>query len=173
MRNTLVRSCLLLAGLSGIPSCAVEDDAATRDVEAASTVEPVATAATCSYSIMRDSIKVIKGEGGLDPALELDVDTIVQYAGTTATNNYAGTIKNGDSVGTDVTIYSASVNVGTVVTHDWNVEAIEFDTLSADDRGSGGGRITFTCSSAGGTQTDSDSVNLGNAIIDVQVKAVW
>jgi len=45
--------------------------------------------------------------------------------GFDAAAQYSGTIKNGDSVCTDVTIYRASVNVGTVVTHDWNVEAID------------------------------------------------
>lgn len=144
----------------------------THSIDASVPILPAASLATCNYSIKRNYIKVTKGEGGADPALELDVDVIVYYAATSSTENYSGTIKAGATYGTDETIYSTSVNSGTQVTHDWDVEATEFDTWDADDHGDGGGQLTFTCSGTG-TLTDSDSVSLGNAIINVGVRADW
>lgn len=144
----------------------------TRALDASVSILPVASLASCAYSIKRDYIKVTKGEGGADPAVELDVDVIVYYAGTSATENYSGTIKAGATYGTDETVYSTSVTAGTQVTHDWDVEATEFDTWDADDHGNGGGQLTFTCSGTG-SLGDSDSVSLGNAIINVGVKATW
>jgi hypothetical protein len=166
----MYRSIGLFLGLvSGAAACATDSpggsDDATSEVAAAIT-------STCSYTIQRDKITVVKGEGGADPALELDVDTIVHHDGTTSTVNFAGTIKTNASNTTDVTMFSASVPSGTVVTHAWDVDATEFDTFDADDHGTGGGTLTFTCTGTG-TQTDSDQVALGNAIIDVQVKATW
>jgi hypothetical protein len=64
------------------------------------------------------------------------------------------------------------VNSGTQVTHDRDVAATELDTWDADDHGDGGGLLTFTCSGTG-SLGDSDSVSLGNAIINVGVKASW
>lgn len=154
--------------VSGAAACATEPSGggdATSQITAAST-------GTCSYTIARDKITVVKGEGGADPALELDVDTSVHHDGTTSTVNFSGTIKNNASNTNDVTIFSAQVPAGTVVTHDWNVDATEFDTFDADDHGTGGGTLTFTCTGSS-AQTDSDQVALGNAIIDVQVKATW
>lgn len=164
----MYRSMVGVFFLSSIAACAtdaLDPDGAIAEAQAAST-------GTCTYSIKRDNIKVIHGEGGFDPALELSVDTSVQHDGTSSTNNFSGTIKVGASNATDVTIYTNSVPDGTLVSHDWDVDAIEFDTLSAHDHGTGGGTLVFTCSGTG-TSTDSDQVTLGNATIDVQVKATW
>lgn len=151
----------------------IEVDGRITRVEAGAEAEPPPPPSTCAYAIKRDYIKVTKGEGGADPALELDVDTIVSYgSGSTATNNYSGTIKSGATYGTDATIYNTSVTSGSAVNHDWDVDATEFDTWDADDHGSAGSSIGFTCSGTG-TQTDSVSVTLGNAAINVGIKATW
>jgi len=166
----MYRSIIWLAFLiSSMTACTADmadnSDDATAQIVAAST-------GTCSYTIKRDKITVVKGEGGADPALELDVDTSVEHNGTSSTVNFNGTIKSGASNGTDATIYSATVTSGTLVTHDWDIDATEFDTFDADDHGTGGGTLVFTCSGSS-SQTDSDQVSLGNAIIDVQVQASW
>jgi hypothetical protein len=156
------------AVVSGLTACAIDgtDDSAAADEPTAE----IASASTgnCTYTFVRDSITVIKGEGGFDPALELDVDTTA----LTSTVNYNGTIKVGATYGTDEAMGTVTVASGTVVTLPWDVEATEFDTLSANDHGSGGGSLTFTCSGSG-SKTDSDQITLGNGVIDVQVKVTW
>jgi hypothetical protein len=157
--------------LDGLVS--VEAGGLISRVEAGADAEPPPPPSTCAYYIKRDYIKVTKGEGGADPALELDVDTIVSYgSGLSATNNYSGTIKSGATYGTDATIYNTSVTSGSSVNHDWDVDATEFDTWDADDHGSAGSAISFTCSGTG-TQTDSVAVTLGNAEINMGIKATW
>ena len=157
--------------IDGVVGVDIDDDGDT--VDAAAEVVAPPPPALCSSTVKRDNIKVTRGEGGADPALELDVDTTVYYgAGGSATVNYAGTIKSGASYTTDATMYATSVSAGSVVSHDWDVEAVEFDTWDADDHGSGSDNLSFTCSGSG-TQTDSMSVNLGNAKISVKIKAVW
>jgi hypothetical protein len=153
--------------VSGLTACAAEDPG---DDAAAEATAEIASASTgnCTYTFVRDSITVIKGEGGFDPALELDVDTM----GLTSTVNYNGTIKVGATYGTDEALGTVTVSSGTVVTLPWDVDATEFDTLSANDHGNGGGSLTFTCSGSG-SKTDSDQITLGNGVIDVQVKVTW
>lgn len=153
---------------SGLTACAIDgpDDAVGTDEPTAEIAS--AEGSNCTYTFVRDNINVIKGEGGFDPALELDVDTTA----LTSTVNFNGTLKVGASHTTDAGLGGATVASGTVVTIPWSVDATEFDTLDADDRGTGGGSLTFTCSGSGST-TDSDQIALGNAIIAVQVKATW
>lgn len=145
-----------------------------HELVAVAETAPTPPPGVCSYDIDRDYIKVTKGEGGADPALELDVDTTVYYgASYDATRNYSGTIKSGATYGSNASIYGTSVSTGAAVDHDWEVDATEFDTWDADDHGSGGSAIAFTCTSGGGSQTDSLSVNLGNATINVGIVASW
>ena len=157
--------------VSGLPACVVEDDDGVAGVDESTAdsakLAPVSLV-NCTYTLVRDSITVVKGEGGFDPGLELDVDTTA----LTSTVNFNGTIKNGASHNTDEAIDTVTVPAGTVVTIAWDVDATEFDTLDADDHGTGGGSLSFTCTGSG-VKTDSDQVSLGNAIIAVQVKATW
>jgi hypothetical protein len=129
---------------------------------------------SCTYNILRDSIFVSDGGGGADPALELTtVETLVEYgAGLEASETYAGDIQSGATYQTDEEIYGATVDVGTVVTHDWEVNATEKDDWDADDHGSGGETISFTCAGTGSIDDDA-TVTLGNAAIIVTVKADW
>lgn len=156
------------AFVSGLTACAVDGPDEATDIDGATAEIASASTGSCTYTFVRDNISVVKGEGGFDPALELDVDT----SALGSTVNFAGTIKNGASHTTDAAIDTVTVTAGTVVSVPWAVEATEFDTLDADDHGSGGGTLTFTCSGSG-SKTDSDQVSLGNAIIAVQVKASW
>jgi len=159
--------CLVL--VSGATACATEEvdsgDGVTAQVEEG-------ILADCTYTIKRDTITVVKGEGGADPALELDVDTSVDHDGTSSTVNFGGTIKSGASFTTDATIFINTVPSGTFVVHDWGIDATEFDTFDADDHGTGGGQLAFTCSGSS-TSSDTDQVSLGNATISVRVKASW
>jgi hypothetical protein len=132
------------------------------------TTEPE-PARTCSYEIKRDSIFVNDGEGGFDPGLELD-SVEVMVAGLSET--WGGNLKSGSTYGTDAQIVSDTVPVGTFVSEDWEVNADETDTADADDHGTGGGTLQFTCSGSGET-SDDDEVTLGNASIIVTVKALW
>jgi hypothetical protein len=128
---------------------------------------------SCTYRILRDSIFVSDGEGGADPALELTtVETLVDHGAGEASETYAGDIQSGATYQTDEEIYGATVDVGTVVTHDWEVNATEKDDWDADDHGSGGGTLSFMCSGTGSVDDDA-TVTLGNAAIIVTVKASW
>lgn len=137
------------------------------------TTEPPAPR-TCSYQISRDSIFVNNGEGFLDPGLELpSVETIVEYgAGDEASETWGGNLQSGALYTTDEDVYGADVAVGTVVSHDWEVNATETDTADADDHGTGGGTLTFTCTGTGIVDDDA-TVTLGNASIIVTMKAGW
>ncbi|HKW84867.1 MAG TPA: hypothetical protein VJN68_14040 [Burkholderiaceae bacterium] len=169
--NADTRNQAVGASLAGYVTLTTSEGA--LQTAAAASVAAPAKKASCSYNFKRDYITVTKGEGGLDPALELDVDTTVFYGtGIPATRNYSATLKNGQTAGTDVSIYSDSVTDGTVVTHDWAVDAIERDSWSGDDVGTGGGTVSFTCTGTG-TRYDSDSVTLGNASINVGVRVDW
>lgn len=145
-----------------------------HDLVAGAEASPTPPPGACSYEIERDYIKVTKGEGGADPALELDVDTIVYY-GTRYddTANYSGTIKSGATYTSNQPIYGTTVSTGDEVDHDWEVDATEFDTWDGHDYGSERSAIAFTCTSRGGSQTDSQSVDLGNATINVGIIASW
>lgn len=148
-------------------------DGETTEIDAAAETTAPPPPAACSYTIKRDYIKVTKGEGGADPALELDVDTVLYYGtGSSTTKNYSGTIKSGATYTTDATLYTGSVSGGTAVLHDWEVNATEFDSWDGDDHGSGSSDIGFTCRGSG-SATDSMDVGLGNAIINVGIKAAW
>lgn len=137
------------------------------------TTEPPAPR-TCSYQISRDSIFVNDGEGGTAPALELPrVETIVEYgAGDEASETWGGDLQSGATYTTDEEVYNADVDVGAVVRHDWEVNATEKDDWDADDRGTGGGTLTFTCTGTGIVDDDA-TVTLGNASIIVTMKAGW
>jgi hypothetical protein len=144
-----------------------------NNVVVVETTEPPPPA-TCSYSIKRDSIFVSNGEGGADPKLELtSVETIVSYGvGLEASESYAGDIQSGATYTTDEEVYAATVDAGTQVRHDWEVEATEKDDWDADDHGSGSGTLAFTCSGTGSADDDA-VVTLGNAAIIVTMKVGW
>lgn len=160
------------AWLSGTVTVETEkgEDSAELGAETAAAPPPT----TCTYTIKRDYVKCTQGEGGADPALELNgyVKFYAYKSGVeVGRSTYTGTLKKGVTAGTDVTMGSGSVSSGSAVTIDWDVDAEEVDTWDADDHGSGGGSLNFSCTSGGATVYGSDAISLGNGAIEVGVKA--
>ena len=128
---------------------------------------------TCTYRVYRDSIEVADGEGGADPALELDEVTVeVSHGTTSSSETFSGTIRNGATNTTDAEIYNATVDAGEVVTLPWDVNAVETDSWDSDDEGSGAGILEFTCAGSG-LLRDDEVIVLGNASIVVTLKVLW
>lgn len=152
----------------------IETEEGVAQGEASAEVLPPPPPATCTYTIKRDYVKCTDGEGGTDPALELDpVEFSAYLAGVRRGNSsYSGTLKKGAANNTDVSLFSYSVTAGNSVTVDWEVDATEKDDWDSDDTGSGSGTLTFTCSGSG-SMLSSDNIGLGNGSIEVGVKATW
>jgi len=139
-------------------------------------ITPPPPPATCTYSFKRDYVQAISGEGGLDPALELDgyVKTrVVTPSGSTYSNTYTNSnMKAGTTNNSDVVLTTQSVTSGTVVTLNWDAEVRERDTTSADDIGADGEGLTFTCSSTGSVAYGSVVIDVGGSV-GVGVKVTW
>ncbi len=149
-------------------------DLASLDLVSA--VLPPPPPATCTYSFKRDYVQAISGEGGTDPALELDgyVKTrVVTPSGSTYSNTYTNSnMKAGTTNNSDVVLTTQSVTSGTVVTLNWDAEVRERDTTSADDIGADGEGLTFTCSSTGSVAYGSVVIDVGGSV-GVGVKVTW
>lgn len=150
------------------------EDLATFDSAAQSSAEELPSPTLtpplpCSYRIYRDNIRAARGEGGADPALEL---TRVEASAGGSTVTWSGRLPQGSSHTADALILSESVSSGTVISEEWEVFVVEKDDWDADDINQGGGILSFTCSGHG-TRTGTVALTLGNAQVDVTVKAVW
>ena len=130
-------------------------------------------ASTCTYRVYRDAIEVSDGEGGADPALELDdVSIEVSHGTTSSSESFSGTIRSGATNTSDEEIYNATVDSGELVTLPWEVTAVETDSWDSDDEGSGSGILEFTCVGSGQLD-DEETIILGNGSIVVTVKVLW
>lgn len=150
----------------------VETDEGTSAAETGAETVPPPPPAVCTYGIKRDTITVLVGEGGFNPALELGVNTTVtDSAGNPYSASWTGSL-NG-VYATNASLYTGSVATGTAVAHAWSVDAVEYDAIPAFDWAGGASGISFVCSGAGSL---SDSITLSFAsggTIRVDLRAQW
>jgi hypothetical protein len=123
---------------------------------------PSALVGMCTYSVYVDSIKVVKGQGRLEGALEVELTTNLQtVSGVVTSRSPTMNIPVKGTHPINSLAYTQTTPTGTSVGIPVNFMVREFDGTSGDDTGSADNYLSFDCSE--GTSRDTITTHIDDS----------